>query len=228
MRVGNTILITPPTHTGPYNIKGVFFTSGEGISHYSPIITTGSNFVHKGDVLYSDSIGYARKINSELYNAASQSGGANDYCQIWRLPSGTYYGIFDTVLVQEYSQGPLIPSDDTIYIISDVSGGLSSRCILKITTEGAYKLNFIGGEYASTEKLLTEGDISITMTNSDPGEGATVGENEYIAVYGGDPIIMDYSTNEVNTGAKWIDGSAIYKKTINTGALPNNGSKDAS
>ena len=227
MRVGNTILITPPTHTGPYDIKGVFFTSGEGISHYSPTITTGSNFVHKGDVLYSDSIGYARKINSELYNAASQSGGANDYCQIWRLPSGTYYGIFDTVLVQEYSQGPLIPSDDTIYIISDVSGGLSSRCILKITTEGAYKLNFIGGEYASTDKLLTEGDISITMTDTDPGEGATVNENEYIAVYGGDPIIMDYSTNEVNTGAKWIDGSAIYKKTINTGALPNNGSKDA-
>lgn len=61
----------------------------------------------------------------------------------------------------------------------------------------------------------------ITMTSTDPGEGSTLGQNEFIAVYGGDPIIMDYSTSEINTGAKWIDGSAIYKKTIATGNLPN-------
>ena len=34
--------------------------------------------------------------------------------------------------------------------------------------------------------------------------------------------IASYSTSEVNTGATWIDGSAIYKKTIDTGTLPNN------
>lgn len=38
-------------------------------------------------------------------------------------------------------------------------------------------------------------------------------------------VISDYSTNEVNTGATWIDGSPIYKKTIDTGALPNNATK---
>lgn len=65
----------------------------------------------------------------------------------------------------------------------------------------------------------------ITMTSTDPGEGSTLGQNEFIAVYGGDPIIMDYSTSEVNTGAKWIDGSPIYKKTINFGALPSSGNK---
>lgn len=62
----------------------------------------------------------------------------------------------------------------------------------------------------------------ITMTTTDPGEGSALGQNEFVAVYGGDPIIMDYSLSEINTGAKWIDGSAIYKKTINFGALPNN------
>ena len=61
----------------------------------------------------------------------------------------------------------------------------------------------------------------ITMTPTDPGEGVPLGQNEFIAVYGNDPIIMDYSTSEINTGAKWIDGKAIYKKTVNTGALPN-------
>lgn len=60
----------------------------------------------------------------------------------------------------------------------------------------------------------------ITMTTADPGEGATLTSNNYIAVYGNDPIIMDYSTAEVNTGAAWIDGSTIYKKTVNTGTLP--------
>lgn len=34
--------------------------------------------------------------------------------------------------------------------------------------------------------------------------------------------IGDYSTSEVNTGYTWIDGKNIYKKTISTGALPNN------
>lgn len=36
-----------------------------------------------------------------------------------------------------------------------------------------------------------------------------------------DGIIIDYSTSEVDTGATWIDGSHIYKKTINFGNLPN-------
>lgn len=61
----------------------------------------------------------------------------------------------------------------------------------------------------------------ITMTNTDPGEGSALSANNYVAVYGGDPIIMDYSTTEINTGAKWIDGSTIYKKTVDFGALPN-------
>lgn len=34
--------------------------------------------------------------------------------------------------------------------------------------------------------------------------------------------IEDYSSAEVDTGAVWIDGSHIYKKTFDTGALPNN------
>ena len=38
-------------------------------------------------------------------------------------------------------------------------------------------------------------------------------------------IGLDYSTTEVDTGAKWIDGKTIYKKTINFGALPNSTAK---
>ena len=37
--------------------------------------------------------------------------------------------------------------------------------------------------------------------------------------------MIDYSTSEQDTGIKWIDGSTIYQKTIDFGALPNNTTK---
>ena len=36
---------------------------------------------------------------------------------------------------------------------------------------------------------------------------------------------VDYSTSEVNTGVKWIDGKDIYRKVVDLGALPNNTTK---
>lgn len=62
----------------------------------------------------------------------------------------------------------------------------------------------------------------ITMTTTDPGEGSALAANNLLGVYGGDPVILDYSPTEINTGTTWIDSSTIYKKTINFGALPNN------
>ena len=67
---------------------------------------------------------------------------------------------------------------------------------------------------------------TITMTDTDPGEGSPLAANNFIAVYGDDPSNMNYSTTETKTGATWIDGSPIYKKTINFGALPNNATKN--
>lgn len=61
---------------------------------------------------------------------------------------------------------------------------------------------------------------TITMTNTDPGEGSALAANNFIAVYGSDPL--DYSTSETSTGLKWIDGNTIYKKTVYVSSLPNN------
>ena len=73
-------------------------------------------------------------------------------------------------------------------------------------------------------RVKAKSDVQITMTNTDPGEGSALAANNYVAVYGGDPIILDYSTSEVNTGTKWIDGSAIYKKTFSNTTGSNDGS----
>lgn len=67
---------------------------------------------------------------------------------------------------------------------------------------------------------------SITMTSTDPGEGSPLAANNFVAVYGGAPLNLDYSLTEQDTGTKWIDGSTIYKKTISCGALPDAGVKN--
>lgn len=66
---------------------------------------------------------------------------------------------------------------------------------------------------------------SITMTSTDPGEGSPLAANNFVAVYGGTPLNLDYSLTEQNTGTKWIDGRAIYKKTISCGTLPDSSAK---
>lgn len=76
-----------------------------------------------------------------------------------------------------------------------------------------------------TWSVTGSGNTNITMTTVDPGEGSPLAADHFIGVYGGDPLVMDYSTSEVNTGMKWVDGSTIYKKTVDTGALPNSANK---
>jgi hypothetical protein len=66
----------------------------------------------------------------------------------------------------------------------------------------------------------------ITMTTTDPGEGSVLPDNNFIGVYGDEPIVLDYSTAEVDTGTKWINGESIYRKTINLGNLPDTTTKN--
>ena len=74
---------------------------------------------------------------------------------------------------------------------------------------------------SSTNKTANISVPVITMTNTDPGEGSVLAAGNFIGVYGGASPTFDYSTTETDTGATWIDGSHIYKKTVDTGTLPN-------
>lgn len=74
---------------------------------------------------------------------------------------------------------------------------------------------------SSTNATASINTPVITMTTTDPGEGSTLATNNFIGVYGDEPIVFDYSTTETDTGTKWINGDAIYKKTVNIGSLPN-------
>lgn len=79
---------------------------------------------------------------------------------------------------------------------------------------------------AASAKTIALSAPVVTVTNTDPGAGSALAANNFVAVYGSDPIVLDYSTTEVNTGTTWVDGSPIYKKTINFGSLPDSASKN--
>ena len=90
-----------------------------------------------------------------------------------------------------------------------------------VTPSSPITTSMISNGAVTATKIATGVVPIITMTDTDPGEGSPLADNNFIAVYGDDPNSMDYSLVEANTGATWIDGSPIYKKTINFGPLPN-------
>lgn len=86
-----------------------------------------------------------------------------------------------------------------------------------------------GGKKYGTIIALTSTTLSLIFA------GGAVLNNEAItapvfstlnAPYSGSVNLSDegngYSTSEIATRYKWIDGKTIYKKTVNFGALPNN------
>lgn len=67
------------------------------------------------------------------------------------------------------------------------------------------------------DTLLGDTDIS------DIGDGTVTGAVSQIDDNLSD--LVTYSTNEVDTGKKWVDGKTIYRKVVNIGALPNSTTK---
>lgn len=126
-------------------------------------------------------------------------------------------------LSKDFTIGGLTPA--TTYAVTYSGDIAPSGSVTSVTTLADEPKTATESQWQDlANRVKAKSDVQITMTNTDPGEGSALAENNYVAVYGGDPIIMDYSTSEINTGAKWVDGSAIYKKTISIGAVNTNSS----
>ena len=78
---------------------------------------------------------------------------------------------------------------------------------------------------ASKTKKITRGDLVKSPLPNNSVTTAAIANNAVTADKLDSATRGDYSTAEVDTGRKWIDGKTIYKKTINFGALPNNTTK---
>lgn len=137
--------------------------------------------------------------------------------------SGSYNDLSDTPVIP--TPEPQIQSDwtqtDTSavdYIKNKPTIPTVNNATLTIQQNGVNKATFTANSATNATANITS--PVITLTDTDPGEDSSLATNNYVGVYGDDPIIMDYSTSEINTGAKWIDGKPIYRRAF-TGTITN-------
>lgn len=171
--------------------------------------------------------GMAKVLTADDYNANSSNWSDTDPANfdtvaLWKLEPGMYT-VFD--------DNPFTVYADRTY---DIQGGAASKSLFVISkTATAYKLIFFlnadfnnGFAYrvrndgysdgwwrlAAPADYLNSSDTTIALSAR---QGKVL--NEKIQALG------NFSSTEVNTGATWIDGSPIYKKTFGIGQLPNAG-----
>ena len=181
--------------------NNVINATGEAVASWGGIEGTLSNQTDLKNALDAKQDTLTAGTNITISDNVISAAGAAYTAGTGLSLTGTEFSV-DTTVIAEKSDIPTV-NDSTI----------------TFTNNGTTVDSFTTNE--SSAKTIALSAPVITMTTTDPGEGAVLAENNFIGVYGGDPIIMDYSTNEVETGVKWIDGSMIYKKTVNTGTLPN-------
>lgn len=117
------------------------------------------------------------------------------------------------------SSSPSVPNDSAIRtaITGDgVSGATAYYVILAKVTVGTNVTVISAGAISSGDIATMDGShIAANSINASQLNFATLN-------------FGNYSLNEQNTGFTWVDGKSIYKKTINTGQLPNNTFKNVS
>lgn len=116
-----------------------------------------------------------------------------------------------------------------VYTLTNASGGtwsVATRDMApKILVDSTLNKTFSGGANAS----VTLGAKAMTGATSGAAGTAGIvpkpnsGDQNKVLTGGGSWVDLagSYSTSEVATPYTWVDGSTIYKKTINFGALPN-------
>lgn len=110
---------------------------------------------------------------------------------------------------------PVAPNDSAIRtaITADGASGTTAYYVVL-----AY-ITMANGTTDITSDMIADGDTSV-ITPDNIADGSIKIQKLDLSTFS-----WDYSTTEKATGGTWIDGSAIYKKTINFGALPNNAGK---
>lgn len=118
---------------------------------------------------------------------------------------------------------------------SDQAGGSGEAYTLPIAsadTLGGVKVGTGLSINAETGALSNSNPTpySLPTAAADTLGGVKVGTRLSIAdgVLSADSQLVDYSTDEVDTGVKWIDGKTIYRKVYDVDLLPDSTTKEVS
>lgn len=132
------------------------------------------------------------------------------------------------------SATPSVPSDATIRAAITADGAAGSTAYYTVLAQ----ITIENGDTEITSDMIVPGQRSeLALISTDLSEPTSLAFVDTVNIVDKAVTVdkidlgsigLDYSTTEVDTGAKWIDGSTIYKKTINLGNLPNNDTKSVS
>lgn len=128
------------------------------------------------------------------------------------------------------SVNPWVYASTTTFTVAgvDVTSQFPVGTKIRIYQSGTVKYFYVVSSVFATNTTVTvNGGGTYTLANVPIDRPAY----SYDATPSGYPSSLlnlpnNYSLVEQDTGTRWIDGSIIYKKTINFGALPNNTQKD--
>lgn len=179
----------------------------------------------RGKCIAVGSVATAHGINGIAVGGGAQSGYLyNDGANIAIGPGAKACSVFHSFDAQ-YMSAISIGPDAVTRKSYDIAIGDHATADTSI---GAIAI----GPYSSA---TITGEVNIGSTNTTYGynssnyrllSGVYDGQSAHDAVNKGQlDAASSYSTTEVDTGGTWIDGSRIYKKTIDTGTLPNNTTK---
>lgn len=150
------------------------------------------------------------------------TGGADNFSIIDVLWSGTAGSAETITLNSNYDNYDLIIFKGYNTNATTYSSMAFSTNSLELNTN---TLLVVDNSTASTDRRIfakfTEKN-KLTITSAE--NGSQIKEIIGIKLNGGVSDYHEYSTNERIVG-KWIDGSTLYEKTVDCGALPNNSSK---
>lgn len=179
-----------------------------------------------GEVI-KNNIGQAKELTTDDYDYPT---GSPTSVAAWLLPPGLYTAA-ESVRISICAGATLTISAKKNFIVLNGPGASNKTIVDLANRDGLnpgitmYHTTTAGNCVGTYMQFLTRDDVTDNL-NSIAGT-APLSANQGRILNNKIQALVDYanySTSEINTGATWIDGSTIYKKTIATGALPNVGS----
>lgn len=179
-----------------------------------------------GEVI-KNNIGQARELTADDYDYPT---GSPTSVAAWLLTPGLYTAA-ENVQIRSYAGSTMTTAAKKNFIVLN-GPGASNKTIVDLADRDGLEMGITmyetstSGSAVSSRLFLTRSDVidNLTSTSSVYPLSANQGKilNDKIQ-----PLVdyANYFISETNTGGTWIDGSAIYKKTVSTGALPNSSEK---
>lgn len=200
------------------NANGIVST-GHPMPFYAeiPIINWGSNIIFQEAIVEyvansstADSDDSSAFTTTELGNVVPSV--TSDHFKLVRLSR-----IFKHVRLEFLdSSGDWIEVGSSQYARQENFGSTRYGALLVKENSTDYKVWFMRAGYAQGSN---GSGVSWSTAASAGVRWRVVGSDNPLAVQS---RTYDFSTSEIDSGKRWIDGRTIYRKVVNTGTLPNN------